>query len=216
MERTRGRPIPSGRLSSEVALLFSLALAVMGFAVLARWANALTCLLAVGAFLIYALVYTPAKRLSPYALHLGAVPGAIPPLIGWVSMTGNLSLAGWSLFAILFVWQLPHFMAIALFRAADYQRAGFRVYPGAKGIAATQRAMIFWSLVLAATTLLPWWAGLAGPLYAAVAVLLGAAFCGWVIAGPRKLGLERWARSVFAASIPYLVLVFGALAFGAQ
>jgi protoheme IX farnesyltransferase len=212
MERTRSRPIPSGRVASDVAWIFGFCLAVLGYAVLARWGNVYASLLAVLAFLAYVFVYTPLKRISPYALHIGAVPGAIPPLIGWATVSHTLTWQAFSLFAIMFVWQLPHFMAIALFRASEYQRAGILVYPLAKGIAATTRAMMFWSLVLLLTVLSPLLLGMAGTLYGLIAGVIGLAFLGLVALGQRWLTQDRWAKMVFATSIPYLVVVFAALA----
>jgi protoheme IX farnesyltransferase len=221
MKRTRERPVPSGRISAELAIAFSVGVAVLGYAVLARWGNPVSSVLAVGAFLAYAFVYTPAKRHSPYALHIGAVPGAIPPLIGWASSQGSISFSSLSLFLILFIWQLPHFMAITLFRAAEYERAGFLVYPTVKGVPATERAMVHWSALLALATLLPWWAGLvgsglAGFAYGAVALLLGVSSFLLVALGRRWLEAERYARAVFIASIPYLVVSLGALALCSQ
>jgi protoheme IX farnesyltransferase len=212
MKRTRERPVPAGRISAELAMAFSVAIAVLGYAVLARWGNPVCSVLAVGAFLAYAFIYTPAKKHSAYALHIGAVPGAIPPLIGWASSQGTLSWASLSLFLILFIWQLPHFMAITLFRVAEYERAGFLVYPTVKGVAQTERAMIHWSALLAIAGLLPWAFGLANGVYAAVALLLGAGFFGLVAFGRKWLEGERYARTVFFASIPYLVISLGALA----
>jgi heme O synthase-like polyprenyltransferase len=124
MSRTRHRPLPSGRLSPEIALAFALVLASLGLNVLGLSSGGLPCLLTALAFGSYVLVYTPLKRVTPYALHVGALPGAIPPLIGYAAVNGELGAAAWWLFAILFVWQLPHFLAIALFRSADYARAG--------------------------------------------------------------------------------------------
>ncbi len=212
MERTRNRPIPSGRIATDVAWIFGLCLAVLGYAVLARWGNTYASLLAVLAFLAYVFVYTPSKKISPYALHIGAVPGAIPPLIGWATVSHSLSWQALSLFAIMFVWQLPHFMAIALFRAAEYQRANILVYPLAKGIPATTRAMTFWSAVLLLTVLSPLLLGMAGVLYGLIAGGIGLGFLGLVAFGQRRLAQERWAKIVFAMSIPYLVIVFAVLA----
>lgn len=212
MERTRTRPIPSGRVATDVAWIFGLCLAVLGYAVLARWGNTYASLLAVLAFLAYVFVYTPSKRLSPYALHIGAVPGAIPPLIGWATVGHALSWQAMSLFAIMFVWQLPHFMAIALFRATEYERAGILVYPLIKGVPATTRAMTFWSVVLLLTVLSPLLLGMAGVLYGVVAGAVGLGFLGLVAFGQRWLAQDRWAKLVFAMSIPYLVIVFAVLA----
>jgi protoheme IX farnesyltransferase len=178
--------------------------------------NATTGLLAAIAFLSYAFVYTPLKRHSAYALHVGAVPGAMPPLIGWACMSENLSLGAFSLFFVLFVWQIPHFLAIALFRSDDYRRAGLQVYPNVYGAERTHRAMAVWSVILLCAALLPAFLGLAGALYAVIATVSGVAFLGLVTAGRRFLEPRKWARTVFFASMPYLVFVFAALALSAS
>ena len=211
MERTRNRPLPSGRLAPEVALWFGLALALIGLPLLSLCVNALTGLLAAVALVSYVLVYTPLKRITPYALHVGAVPGAIPPLIGWAAVTGSLDRRALLLFAILFFWQLPHFLAIAIFRQREYERAGLRVMPAARGLPSTKRAIVLHSLLLLAASLLPAFMGMAGPVYLVFIGALAGAFVGWGVYGLRKEAGPRWARSLFFASLPYLVLVFGAL-----
>jgi len=214
MERTRGRPLASGRLAPEIALWFSGITGVLGLGLLAFWVNPLSSALAAAALVSYAFVYTPLKRVTPYALHLGAVPGAIPPLIGWAAMTGSLALEPWFLFAILFVWQIPHFLAIAIFRQRDYEAAGLPVYPAVKGLAASKRAMVGYSLLMVGVSVLPLFAGVAGALYAAIAIPLGVAFTALAARGLEASAGERWARRVFLASLPYLVLVFGGLVVG--
>jgi protoheme IX farnesyltransferase len=176
--------------------------------------NPLSSVLAAAALVSYAFVYTPLKRVTPYALHVGAVPGAIPPLIGWVAMTGSLALEPWFLFAILLVWQIPHFLAIAIFRQRDYEAAGLPVYPAVKGLAASKRAMVGYSLLMVGVSVLPLFAGVAGALYAAIAIPLGIAFTALAARGLAPSAGERWARRVFLASLPYLVLVFGGLVVG--
>lgn len=214
MERTRDRPLPSGRLAPEAALWFAGICSAVGLALLGLWVNPLACLLALAALVSYAFVYTPLKRVTPYALHVGAVPGAIPPLIGWAAMTGSLALEPWFLFAILLVWQIPHFLAIAVFRQRDYEAAGLKVYPAVKGLAATKRAMVVTSILMVAVSVLPLVTGVAGTLYAAIALPLGLAFTALVLRGFSPGAGERWARHVFLASLPYLVLVFGGLVVG--
>lgn len=211
MERTRGRPLPSGRLAPEVALWFGVVSAVVGLVILTVWVNSLTALLAAVALLTYALVYTPLKRVTPLALYVGAIPGALPPAMGWASMTGYIDVRALTLFAILFVWQLPHFCAIAIFRCDEYVRAGMRVMPGVNGVPATRRAIVRQQLLLFAVSLTPWLVGLARPVYAVVAAALSAVFLAVGLYGWRARSEVRWARTVFLVSMPYLVLIYGVL-----
>jgi protoheme IX farnesyltransferase len=211
MRRTRTRPLPSGRLSVEVALAFSAVAAASGFAVLLLWVGELAALLTAVALGSYVLAYTPLKRVTPLALFVGAVPGAIPPLVGWASVTGSLDTLGFMHFAILFVWQLPHFLAIAIFRRDEYERAGHRVLPVVHGIPRTKIEMAFYALVLVAVSLLPVGLGLAGFEYAAIALGAGLVFLWLATAGFSAKDDARWARGVFFASMPYLVVVLGAL-----
>jgi protoheme IX farnesyltransferase len=129
MKRTAGRPLPSGRVSATEALIFGLALSVAGGLYLWFAVNPLTSLLAVSTLLSYLLIYTPLKRKTPLCTLLGAFPGAMPTLIGWAGAAASLNLQAWFLFAVLFLWQFPHFLAIALMYREDYERAGFRMLP---------------------------------------------------------------------------------------
>jgi heme o synthase len=215
MPRTLGRPVPSGRVSPEVALWFGVALAVVGLGLLGFLVNLLSALLCALAFSSYVFMYTPLKRVTPYALHLGTIPGAIPPLIGWVAMTGSLSLAAFSLFALQVVWQIPHFLAISIFRRHEYQRAGFAVYPLVQGVAATKRAIVSYSLLLLLASVAPVAFGLGGPVYLILAIALGLVQVGVAIHGLRVDDLEGWARRLFFATLPYLTVVYLALAFAA-
>ncbi len=214
MERTRTRPLPSGRLAPETALWFGVALALVSLPILSFAVNPLTGLLAATALISYVLCYTPLKRVTPWALHVGAVPGAIPPLIGWAAVSGSLDARAWSLFALLYVWQLPHFLAIAMFRCKDYENAGMRVLPAVKGMMAAKRAAVVYSVLLLATSVLPFATGLGGALYLGVALLLGLVFLVWAARGLAPDAGVRWARSLFFASLPYLVLVSTALVVG--
>jgi protoheme IX farnesyltransferase len=215
MQRTRFRPLPAGRLRPEWALWFAVALAVTGLATLILLINPMSALLSALALVSYVLLYTPLKRVTPWALHVGAVPGALPPLIGWASVTGTLSFAAFTLFLILFVWQLPHFLAIAIFRQGEYEKAGLRVLPAVKGLTAAKLEIIVYLVLLLFVSALPVLAGLAGVRYLAVAALLGALFTGWGVYGLSHRAGPRWARSLFFASMPYLILVFGALVIAA-
>ncbi len=216
MKRTASRPLPTGRLSPEVALWFALGSGIVGLSVLVLWVNWMSTALAALALASYVLAYTPLKRSTGYALHVGAVPGAIPPLIGWASMTGSLAPRAFPLFLILLVWQLPHFLAIATFRREEYARAGLVVQPNASGLRATYRSILIYSAVLIAVSLSPLALGMAGLWYAAVASVLGLAFFAYAAFGQGKKTVERWAKLLFLASLPYLVLVYAALVISAM
>lgn len=210
MTRTRKRPLPTGRLSPELVVGFGSLLAVLGLTLLAIFVSSLAALLGWVALSSYVLAYTPLKRMTTWSLHVGAVPGAIPPLIGWASVTGSLSREAFALFAIMFVWQLPHFLAIASFRAPEYERAGLKVMPNVAGRAATERAIIFYSVLLGVVSLLPWGLGMAGAGYGLTALACSLGFLGIGLHGRGTLEPNRWARRVFIASLPYLVVVFAA------
>lgn len=210
MSRTRRRPLPTGRLSPDMVLGFGSFLAVVGLTLLATSVSSLAALLGWVALSSYVLAYTPLKRVTTWSLHVGAVPGAIPPLIGWASVTGSLSREAFALFAILFVWQLPHFLAIATFRAPEYERAGLKVLPNTRGAAATERSIIFNSVLLGIVAVAPWPLGMAGPAYGLTALICSAVFLGFALQGRRSLPVHRWARRLFIASMPYLVIVFAA------
>jgi protoheme IX farnesyltransferase len=211
MERTRARPLPEGRLSPEAALAFGAALACAALPLLFLAGNALTGILAGVAFASYVAVYTPMKQHSAAALFVGAVPGAMPPLMGWTAATGQLDAPGLVLFAILFLWQIPHFLAIAIFRSEDYARAGFRVLPLATSARATRFYILGFSLALVAATVLLQPLRVAGAHYLVAAAALGGLFIGWGLAGFRRAAARPWARSLFLFSIVYLTLLFVAL-----
>ena len=155
MRRTALRPLPAGRLAPETALWFALAAGTVGLLMLVLWVNLASTGLALLALVSYVLAYTPLKRSTLYALHVGAVPGAIPPLIGWASMTGSLAPRAFPLFLILLIWQLPHFLAIATFRREEYARAGLVVEPNVRGLAGTRRSILLYSALLFAVSLSP-------------------------------------------------------------
>lgn len=211
MRRTASRPLPTGRLSADSALWFALACAVVGLGVLVACVNLASAGLALLALGSYVLAYTPLKRSTIYALHVGAIPGAIPPLIGWASMTGSLAPRAFPLFLILLVWQLPHFLAIATFRREEYARAGLVVQPNARGLESTRRSILGYSVLLLAVSLSPLALGMAGLWYASVAVVLGVGFFSYAAFGRGQKTPERWAKTLFLASLPYLVLVYAAL-----
>jgi protoheme IX farnesyltransferase len=212
MDRTKNRPLPAGRMNPRVALWFGVLTSAIAVPILAIGANALTALLAVLANLLYVLAYTPLKQHSPYALHVGAIPGAIPPQLGWTAGTGRIDAAGMVLFGVLFLWQIPHFCAIATFRKADYARAGIHVLPNTAGELATRHTVVRWTFALIATSLLVVPLGVAHHGYLIAATILGAVFFTWGCYGLREGSGAKWAKSLFAISIVYLVLLFAVLA----
>lgn len=211
MERTQRRPLPQGRLTPEEATIFGVVLAILGLSFLSFFVAPITGLLAAVALVSYVLVYTPLKRVTPMALHIGAIPGAIPPLLGWTSVTGRLDGPALSLFLVLFVWQLPHFLAISLFRQKEYRRAGLRVYAAELGAVRTRRAIVGYSLLMVAVSFLPLYFGLGSTAYAVLAALVGVPFILLSLVGLTARGDVRWARTLFFASLPYLVLIYGGL-----
>lgn len=211
MKRTANRPLPAKRLSPQVALWFGVILSALSVPVLAIGVNPTTALLAVLANIIYVLGYTPLKRRTHWALQVGAIPGAIPPLLGWTAATGKVELAGLALFTILFAWQIAHFHAIALFRKGDYARAGLVVMPNALGDNAARHAIVRWAGVLLACSLALVPLGVAHLPYLVVATLLGAGFLVITTLGLRRAATMRSARGAFAASLFYLVLLLATI-----
>jgi protoheme IX farnesyltransferase len=205
MRRTANRPLPAGRMPVRVVL------SAVSVPILAIGVNPTTALLAVLANLVYVLGYTPLKRRTHWALQVGAVPGAIPPLLGWTAATGRVELGGMALFAILFAWQIAHFHAIALFRKADYARAGLVVMPNAEGDHATRHAIVRWAGVLFCFSLSLTPLGITHAPYLIAATVLGAAFLAICALGLRARATMKSARGAFFASLLYLVLLFGAL-----
>jgi protoheme IX farnesyltransferase len=212
MARTKNRPLPAGRMRAEVALGFGLVLGAISVPLLVFAVNPLTGLLAAIALVSYVWIYTPLKQVSPAALLVGSIPGAMPPLMGWTAATGALEAPGIVLFGILFLWQLPHFLAIAMFRQNEYTKAGIQVMPAVRGIARTKlhAAMYAGALVPVSLLLVP--LGIAGTFYLVIAGVGGLLFTALCVSGLRKSAGNKWARGVFLASLAYLPLLFAALA----
>ncbi len=211
MERTRRRPLPAGRMVARVALALGVLYSVASMPVLWFGVNPLTGLLGATALASYVLVYTPMKTRTPAALYVGALPGALPPLMGWTAVTDRLELPGVVLFAILFVWQLPHFLAIAIHRKEDYARAGMKTLPIVRGEAVAARHAALWVLALVPITLALVPLGVAHWIYGAAAVALGAWFVGVSFKGLRGGTDRAWARKVFLVSLAHLTGLFVAL-----
>jgi protoheme IX farnesyltransferase len=211
MARTRVRPLPAGRMEAPVALWFGVSLASLCIPALALGTNTLTGLLGLTAFLSYVLAYTPLKAKSPEAMLVGAIPGALPPLMGWTAVTGTMDPGGLALFGILFFWQMPHFIAISLFRKEEYAAAGLKSVPLVRGDAMARAQILAYLLALVPVSLLPYPLKLAGPGYLVIASVLGAAFLGFGAWGFfKKLG-KPWARQLFLLSLVYLTGLFAAL-----
>ena len=212
MARTMNRPLPAQRMDPGIALRFGLALAAISVPLLTFAVGALPGLLASIALVSYVLLYTPMKRQTATALLVGALPGAIPPLIGWTAATERLDLPGVLLFAVMFLWQVPHFLAITLFRKEDYARAGLIVQPNEPGGEREARANIVrYTVALVGVSLLFVPIGIARGGYLAIALVLGAVFLGYAVAGLRRGAGRRWARNLFLLSLLYLPLLFAAL-----
>jgi protoheme IX farnesyltransferase len=206
MRRTARRPVVMGRVTPRSAFLFGTTVSILGLFYLGLWVNPLSMVVASIALAIYVVAYTPLKRETPLCTLVGAVSGAAPPLIGWAGASGALSRRAWPLYALLFLWQFPHFMAIAWMYRDDYARAGYRVLPGHKErrLFAALQAVIP-ALLLIPVTLIPWIEREAGNVYLAGAIFLGLGFAGLALRfGLRTTNLT--ARQLFFASIIHLPL----------
>jgi protoheme IX farnesyltransferase len=211
MRRTRTRPVPAGRMPPLQALVLGVALSFFGVGYLAIVCNALSAALSAITILIYILAYTPLKRASTANTAVGAIPGAIPPMIGWAAARGNIGAGAWSLFAIVFLWQLPHFFAIAWMYREDYSRAGFRMISrddrsGEKSASQS----VFFCILLLVVAGLPAFLGIVNFVYLAMELLLTGLFIA-VAMRFLRMRTASAARALFLASIVYLPLVLAAL-----
>jgi protoheme IX farnesyltransferase len=213
MQRTCDRPLPARRLEPQLGVMFAALLAVISLPLLTFAVNPATGLLGALALGSYVWVYTPLKFRSPHAMVIGAVPGALPPLMGWTAVTGRLELGGLSLFAIVFLWQMPHVIGLSIYRRHEYEKAGIRVLPLVQGPRAAQMHAIGWALLLLPASLLVVPLGLGGRLYLIAAVVLSGAYLGTTLLAlvrPQE-SVDRWGRRVFFTSLLYLPLLFSAL-----
>jgi protoheme IX farnesyltransferase len=209
MRRTADRPIPSGRLSADRALIFGILLSVVGFAELTFGLNWLAGLLGLMTLASYLFLYTPLKQRTPLSTLVGAFPGAMPPIIGYAAASGVLDAQAWTLFAILFLWQFPHFLAIAWMYREDYERAGILmlpvVQPSGEG---TARQIVLYSLALIPVSLAPSLLGMSGKIYLFGALALGL----WYLYSGLRVAFDRTilrARAVLMVSVIYLPLIYG-------
>lgn len=210
MARTAQRPLPQGRLSAQAVVMFSALLTGVSLPML-WWVNPLTCGLGLLALLSYVFVYTPLKPRTHWAMQVGALPGALPPLMGWTAATNAIEPGGLSLFAILFCWQLPHFIAIALFRAREYRAAGLRTVVSEKGEDTARLHAVVYAVLQGAAAVTPYFAGLAGRSYLFVAAGFSLIYLGFALEGWRTRADAVWARQLFMSSNIYLLALFVAL-----
>jgi heme o synthase len=213
MPRTRERPLPSGRLQPETALLFGALSSALGLVYLLVFVNELTAFLAALTLGIYLFVYTPMKRVTSLNTMIGAVPGALPPLMGWTAARGEVTIEGWALFAILFFWQLPHFLAISWMYREEYEQAGFVMLAGTDPDGGrTGRQAVWHILGLLPVSLSIFVFGLSGVVYLAGALGLGLAFLWFAVRFARRRTISQ-ARSLFCVSIVYLPLLFSLMVY---
>jgi len=211
MQRTRIRPLPRGQLTSRQTLVFAGVTGALGMWFLFRFVNPLTMWLTLATFVGYAVVYTVLlKPATPQNIVIGGASGAMPPVLGWAAVTGNVPPEALLLFLIIFIWTPPHFWSLALYRREDYRRAGLPMLPVTHGQRYTQLMIVLYTVVLFAATLMPYAIRMSGPLYLLAAVALGATFVGYAIRLYRRYS-DSLARATFRFSILYLAALFSAL-----
>ena len=211
MMRTARRPLPSGELTSTQTLWFASLVGVAGLAILAAFVNPLTMWLTLGTFVGYAIVYTVLlKPATPQNIVIGGASGAMPPVLGWAAVTNEVPPEALILFLIIFAWTPPHFWALALYRTADYARAGLPMLPVTHGSRYTRLMIVLYTVMLVAVTLLPFAIRMSGALYLASALVLGGVFVAYAVALYLRYS-DALARRTFAYSIVYLAALFSAL-----
>jgi protoheme IX farnesyltransferase len=211
MERTKLRPLPQGKIDPSDALAFGVIVTLAAVMLMGLAVNWVAAALLAFASITYIFVYTIwLKRRTPQNIVIGGASGAFPPMIGWAAATGRIDLASVVLFLIIFFWTPPHFWALSLYRAGDYARAGVPMMPVTAGPASTKRQMLAYTLLLLPLAILPYFLGIAGPIYLAGATVLGVVFvlAAWAVL---RDPTDRAARRMFGYSILYLFLLFGLL-----
>jgi heme o synthase len=211
MPRTAHRPLPTGRIVPAHALVLGIVTGILGGLYLLLFVNWMTAMLGSATLLSYVLVYTPLKRVTTLNTIVGAIPGAVPPMMGWTAVTGSLAAPAWALFGILFVWQIPHFLAIATLYRDDYRLGGFKMLPvDDPTLRATGRQILLYSAAILPVSLLPTMVGVSGEIYTISAVLLGVGFFAFCMScATRRTRAE--ARKLFFASIIYLPVLLAVL-----
>jgi len=215
MSRTQNRPIPAGRISGGVALIFGVVLSVFSVALLGLATNWVAGGLLAFTIFFYAVVYTVwLKRSTPQNIVIGGAAGAFPPMVGWAAVTGTITVESLALFLIIFLWTPPHFWALALYKQSDYGAAGIPMLPNVKGVPHTKVQIFVYSVLLALAAMLPTLLGFAGLVYSVVAVLSGAGFLllAWrLLATGADVAMRKSARTLFNYSLGYLFVLFFAL-----
>ncbi|MEL6251464.1 MAG: heme o synthase [Bacteroidota bacterium] len=214
MKRTQDRPLPTQRLTDNEAIIFSILIGAIGILLIGAFFNLPAALLGIIGLLSYAFVYTPMKRVSPIAVFIGAIPGGLPPLIGWVAWTGEIGMGGWILFVFQFFWQFPHFWAIAWLLDEDYKKAGFKMLPSASGKSKFSATLILmYTITMVPLVFFAWSSGLAGTWGLTALVVLGIIFCIPAFRLYRSLD-DKHAKALMFASFLYLPLSQLAFLFG--
>ena len=212
MARTKNRPLPGGRLQPATALAFGALLGTLALPTLAM-AGLIPAALGLLALILYVGAYTPMKQRTHWSLWVGAIPGAMPALMGWTAATGRIDLAGLSVFGVLFFWQIPHTHAINIYRQREYEAAGLKTLPSTHGLASTRRAILGFLFVQVSISVYPALLGVAGLPYLVTAMLLGAMVLAQAMIGD---GSTKWARNVFLTSIVYLPVLFAVMVASGQ
>ena len=211
MARTRGRPLPTGQVTSRQTFIFATIMASTGLSVLYVFVNPLTMWLTLATFVGYAVIYTVfLKPATPLNIVIGGLSGAMPPALGWAAVTGSVSAEAWILVLIIFAWTPPHFWALALYRREEYAKSGLPMLPVTHGEEYTRLQILLYTIILVAVTLMPFAMRMSGLIYLGAALLLDGVFMAYAIGLYRKYS-DDLARSMFKFSILYLTLLFAAL-----
>ncbi len=214
MERTRNRALPTGRVRPSFVLVYGIALGVIGLAVLFALVNPLTGWLGLLGMFVYVVVYTMwLKRSSTWSTSVGGVSGAMPPVIGYCAVTGEVDAGAWLLFALLFLWQPPHFWSLAIRRVEEYRAAGFPVLPVVKGVRRTKVQMIPYIAALLAASVLMYVYDYAGVVFLVLSVAVASVWLLHAVSGLRARDTEKWAKADFMISVNYLLILFLAMIF---
>ena len=211
MARTRNRPLPAGRLQGWVGLMWGLVLAAVALPALMWSSNAITAWLGLLSVTSYVCLYTPLKRRSPWALYVGAVPGALPPLMGYTASHGAIAASGVCAFLLLLVWQIPHFLAIAIFRRSEYAQAGLRSLPVVAGEVVASRHLLASIALLIPVSGLAWWLDVGAAFSGILSMIVAAVWLLYALWSRTRLPTRAWARRSFVSSLLYLSVVIGAI-----
>lgn len=207
MERTKRRVLPAGQMRPKVALLIGIVLLGIGVLTLVSKVNMLAALFGLIGHVLYAFIYTPLKRITTLNTVIGGISGAVPPVIGWVAATNHMDMTAWVLFTILFLWQPPHFLALAMLKVEDYRRGGIPMLPVTKGFAETKRQMSLWGIILLPASLLLFFYSKVGFLYFIVSIVMGSIYLIMLFSGFSTRNDTKWAKKLFGYSIIYLCVL---------